>query len=145
MLNRTRSLSTEQASAERDAHGFVRQAVSSTGVSKERPPFIRLVPLQEIIAAVLGYGVSAKRVQSTYFNLVAELGSELDVLINANPSDLISLAGDEIGPAVLRARAGDIRVEPGYDGVFGRISFEAAGDLSSLDGAERQEAELPGR
>ncbi|MCH8897527.1 MAG: DNA helicase UvrD [Chloroflexi bacterium] len=145
VLNRTRSLSAEPVLAERGSDGFVRLAGSSTSASKKRPPFIRLVPLQEIIATVLGQGVSAKRVQSTYFHLVEELGSELEVLINASPSDLISLAGEEIGPAILRARAGDVRVEPGYDGVFGRISIEAGGDLSSLNDAEHQEAELQGR
>ena len=51
-----------------DSEGFVRSP-------EGRPPFIRLLPLQEIIAALWGRGPATKAVQTEYMRLVAELGS----------------------------------------------------------------------
>ena len=56
-----------------DSEGFVR---SPGG----RPPFVRLLPLQEIIAALWGRGPATKTVQMEYMKLVAKLGSELELL-----------------------------------------------------------------
>ncbi len=99
-----------------DSEGFVR---SPGG----RPPFVRLLPLQEIIAALWGRGPATKTVQMEYMKLVAKLGSELELLVWAKERDLASVAGEELARVILQARRGHIRVEPGYDGVYGRVSL----------------------
>ena len=104
-----------------DPEGFVRSP-------EGRPPFIRLLPLQEIIAALWERGPATKSVQMEYMRLVAELGSELDLLVWAKERALVSVAGEKLGRAILQARRGHIRVEPGYDGVYGRVSL--AWDIS---------------
>tara|TARA_B100000315_G_scaffold130580_1_gene120191 strand:- start:1583 stop:2833 length:1251 start_codon:yes stop_codon:yes gene_type:complete len=86
-----------------------------------RPPFIRLVPLQEIIAETLGQGTATKRVGAEYRRISQELGSELQVLTGATAADLERVAGERLAQAVIRARAGDVRIDPGYDGVYGRV------------------------
>ena len=88
-----------------------------------RPPFIRLVPLQELIAQVMGRGVGTRAVQTAYMRTVQELDGELNALISGSLPDLDAVAGGPVAEAVLRSRAGDICVEPGYDGVFGKISL----------------------
>ena len=90
-----------------------------------RPPFVRLVPLQEIIAALWDRGPATKAVQMEYMRLVAELGSELELLARAEERDLAAVAGEELAMAILQVRRGHIRVEPGYDGVYGRVSLAA--------------------
>ena len=55
--------------------------------------------------------------------LVTELGSELELLAGAGERDLATVAGEELAGAILQARRGHIRVEPGYDGVYGRVSL----------------------
>jgi len=92
-----------------------------------RPPFARLIPLAEVIAAVLGQGVNTKGVQDKYRQVIAELGSELAILLYADNADLTAAAGPELAAAVLQARAGNLYVEPGYDGVYGKVSLPAAG------------------
>lgn len=131
VLNRTSSLSEGKVAGIKGADGFIQ---SPDG----RPPFIRLVPLQEIIAEVLGQNPNTKRVQSIYLQMIEELGSEIEVLTSATEYDLARVSGERMAQAVLQVRAGDIQVEPGYDGVFGKVSIAAPG----LD-AKTPEAEHP--
>ena len=98
----------------RDPDGFVRS-------KQGRPPFIRLVPLAEIIAETWGRGQATKGVQREYQRITAELGSEIQALIWTEANDLIKVAGEKLAEAVLRARAGNIQVDPGYDGLYGKI------------------------
>ena len=91
---------------------------SATG----RPPFARIVPLLDLIAAVRGRGANTKGVQAEYLNLVQELDSELQTLLWASESELSQAAGPDLSQAILQARKGDIHLEPGYDGVYGKVS-----------------------
>ena len=114
VLHRIRSLSNGRGPAIRDPDGFVRHG-------RQRPPFIRLLPLMEIIGETLGLGPSTKRVQAEYRRLTQELGSELQVLISAEADELAEAAGDQLAVAVLQARMGKVTIEPGYDGEYGKI------------------------
>ena len=99
----------------RDPDGFVRS-------NRGRPPFIRLVPLAEIISETWGRGQATKGVQREYKRIIGELGSEIQALIWTEVDDLISVAGEKLAVAVLRARTGNVQVDPGYDGQYGKIS-----------------------
>ena len=89
-----------------------------------RPPFVKLAPLLDIIAAVRGRGANTRGVTGEYRRIVKELGTELHTLLWASGAELAGAAGQELADAILRARRGDIRVEPGYDGVYGKLSFD---------------------
>jgi len=89
-------------------------------------PYKKLIPLEEIIAEILGRGVGTKGVETEYKNLIAKLGSEFNVLLNASSSDLKSATYPEIAEAVLRVREGKVNVEPGYDGVYGKVRVFAS-------------------
>ena len=117
VLDRIQSLSEGEGQGEYGSDGFVRH-------DRDRPPFIRLLPLVEIIAETLGQGPSTKKVESEYRRLTHELGSELHVLMSAEASDLIEIAGERLASAVLKARSGEVRIEPGYDGEYGKIHLE---------------------
>ena len=119
VLHRTLSLSS--VTGEEEIHergpgtdGFVKHPGG-------RPPFMRLVPLEELLAEALGAGRRTKRVATIYQRLCAELGSELAVLIHANEADIQLLAGEQVAQAVLNARAGQIEVDPGFDGQYGKV------------------------
>ena len=86
-----------------------------------RVPFKRLVPLEEIIAEVLEVGIGAKEVLKEYGNLIDKFGSELDLLLEANIEKIASLTLPELAEAIARARRGEISVEPGYDGEYGKV------------------------
>ena len=99
-------------------------------------PFKSLVPLEEIIADVLGQGKDTKEVDKEYQNLIKTFGSEFNVLLNIPKEELEKTSLPEIGEAIIRVREGKVFKEPGYDGVYGKIrifSKEERKKLSKQD------------
>ena len=86
-------------------------------------PFQRVIPLNEIIADVLGMGVSTKGVEEYYKSLVRAFGNELRVLLDIKKEEIAGASLPEIAEAIERVRQGKISVKPGYDGEFGKISI----------------------
>ena len=86
-----------------------------------RPPFKRLVQLQEIVAEALGKGVETKTVRAQVRLLVGSLGPELHILQETGQEQLEAVAGERVAEGVLRARHGEVTVEPGFDGVYGTV------------------------
>jgi uncharacterized protein (TIGR00375 family) len=94
--------------------------------------FKRLLPLSEIIAAVLGVdSPSVQRVWNIYNPLVQKFVDEYAVLLDVPKDDLSRVAGEEIAEAVIRVREGRAHVVPGYDGVYGQLVLkeEALGKI----------------
>ena len=84
--------------------------------------FMRLLPLSEIIATVLGVdSPSVQRVWSVYNLLVEKFGDEYAVLVDASRDALRAVVDVEVADAIVRVRQGQVVVVPGYDGVYGRL------------------------
>lgn len=88
-----------------------------------RPPYVSMVPLGEIIAEALGVGVGTQKVKDNYLSLVSVLGSEFGVLLKASIQDIARFSNGRIAEAVGKVRKGDIEVVPGYDGNFGIVKI----------------------
>jgi DNA helicase II / ATP-dependent DNA helicase PcrA len=86
-------------------------------------PYKRLVPLIEIISAVYGKGVTSKQVISQYQLAIQQFVNEFNVLLDAGQDMLTKYLGPAVSEAVLNIRHGNVHVEPGYDGVYGKIGF----------------------
>jgi uncharacterized protein (TIGR00375 family) len=92
------------------------------------PGFMRLLPLSEIIAAVLGVdSPSTQAVWKIYNLLVGKFRDEYTVLIDASKDALTEVVDAPIADAVLRVRTGSVHVVPGYDGVYGKLDLGVAG------------------
>lgn len=90
------------------------------------PGFMRLLPLSEIICAVLKVDSPATRaVWNVYNSLVEKFGDEYKVLIDASKEALSEVVEQAVADAIIRVREGAITVEPGYDGVYGKLVFSA--------------------
>ena len=93
-------------------------------VPKNPIGYRHLLPLSEIIALVLGGATPAStKVWDVYNLLVGKFGSEYSVMLNIPEDQLQSAAGPEVCSAILRVRNDDVFVEPGYDGVYGRLDL----------------------
>ena len=86
-------------------------------------PFKSLIPLEEIIAESIGVSSLSKEVSRHYDNLIKNLGSELDILLESTEKEISEKSLPEIAYGIARMREGKIFVEPGYDGVFGKIKI----------------------
>jgi uncharacterized protein (TIGR00375 family) len=115
VLNRMESLATRPPSVEMGDAGFYRDHHA------RRAPFRRLVPLAEVIAEATGRGPATKGVRAVYDSLIARLGSELHVLQDASADAIEEVAGERVADGVVRARTGQVTIDPGYDGVYGTV------------------------
>ncbi len=90
-------------------------------VPEKSIPFKSLVPLREIIAEAFQKGVATKQVEQEYKSLVEKFGSELEILLNVPRKELEGFTISEVAEGIIRVREGRVIVEPGYDGVYGKI------------------------
>lgn len=79
-----------------------------------------LVPLQEILAEILGVGTASKSVSAEYERLTSKFGSELSILREV-PVDELKRSSTLLGEAVSRLRTGKVIKQAGYDGEYGII------------------------
>lgn len=86
-------------------------------------PFKSLVPLREIIADALGVGVGTKQGEQEYQRLIQKFGNEFTILLEVSESELRETTPLEIAEGIMRVREGKVDVEPGYDGVYGKVKI----------------------
>jgi len=86
-----------------------------------RIPYKNLIPLEEIIAEALSVGRDTAVVRNEYLKLCRHFGSEFEVLINASFDALKEATREKVAQGVLRARQGEVTINPGYDGEFGKV------------------------
>ncbi len=89
---------------------------------EDRPPYLRLAPLAEIIAMVIGKGVETKAVRLVWERFLREFGSEIRVLVDAPIKDLAGVHED-VAKAVWAYRNEKLIVVPGGGGKYGEIKL----------------------
>jgi uncharacterized protein (TIGR00375 family) len=93
-------------------------------------PFKSVIPLEEIIAETYGVGTASKKVVMMYEQMVGRAAScqlsavsysEFSILLDMPESQIAKISSTDIATSVIRVRNGQVKVEGGYDGVFGKI------------------------
>jgi uncharacterized protein (TIGR00375 family) len=90
-------------------------------VPKHAIPFKSLIPLSELIAAVLGSEVFTKKVWEIYNRLIDRFVNEFNVMLDVKKEDLVKTVDEKIANIIIQNREGRLKIEPGYDGVYGKV------------------------
>jgi len=100
-------------------------------IPKNAIPFRSLVPLDEIIGEAIGIGARTKGVAKHYNRLTEELGTEFKILLEAPLGEVARVTLPEIAEALRRVRSGELHIEPGYDGEYGKVKIFKEGEVRS--------------
>ncbi|MFA6428812.1 MAG: endonuclease Q family protein [Candidatus Buchananbacteria bacterium] len=88
-----------------------------------RVPYKSLVSLEQIIGEALEKTPTTKAVAAVYQKLVKFGGGELPVLLDLTAEQLATCVDSEVIQAILAVRASQVKVKPGYDGVYGEVKI----------------------
>ncbi len=94
-----------------------------TDPKKVHPPYVKLVPLLEIIAEALESTVMSQKVRVQYNKAIKLIGSELDILLKADISTISHTLGEKVAEGIEKVRRGEIVIEPGFDGEYGVVKI----------------------
>jgi uncharacterized protein (TIGR00375 family) len=98
-------------------------------------PYKSLVPLPEIIAEALGVQSRTKTVDEQYKKLIEKFSNEFAILLDISLKNLSAFTLPEIVQGIERVRKGELIIEPGYDGEFGKVKIfqEGEKEIASQD------------
>jgi DNA helicase-2/ATP-dependent DNA helicase PcrA len=94
--------------------------------------FHSLIPLKEIFSEITGVGSGSKQIARLYGSAVQAAGSELTLLLDMPEEEIQRNTNELLAEAIRRMRRSQVRVEPGFDGQFGRVRLFAEGEVKEL-------------
>jgi len=86
---------------------------------KKRRPFVSTVPLSEVLLEVNNN--SPTKALAQYEKLIPAFANEFEILLSRPYSDIEKYAGVKLAQAIKILRERKVFVDPGYDGVFGKV------------------------
>jgi uncharacterized protein (TIGR00375 family) len=94
-------------------------------------PFKSIIPLAELMAVVYNTQAFSKKVWEDSTKLIGEFGSELSVLLEADESKMRLLVNEKVVEMIMKNRAGNVKVQPGYDGEYGYPLMDDKSEVKS--------------
>ena len=87
---------------------------------ERRKPYYSILPLQEIISLAIGNSLNSKACWKVYNELIESLGNEFNILLKTEKEKLAQfIKNNLLLDLIMRNRNGEIKVKPGFDGVYG--------------------------
>ncbi len=87
--------------------------------------FYKILPLHEIISLYLSKGINTKSVWKVYDDFIEKFENEFNILLDASKEEMIEKGfEEELVNLIIKNREGNIKVQPGYDGEYGKALIE---------------------
>jgi len=90
---------------------------------KARIPYKNLIPLIEIISEAFDKDVDSAFVKDLYLKTIFSCGNEFDILLEKDFAFLSQNLHPLVVEGIKRVRGGQVKIECGYDGVYGKIKI----------------------
>ena len=88
---------------------------------KKRRPFVSMIPLLEILLELNNN--SPTRAQAEYERLTNNFATDFDILLKKDYEEIEKAGGEKLRQAIEIVRDRKVYVDPGYDGVFGKVKI----------------------
>lgn len=87
----------------------------------KHPPFVKMVPLLEIIAESFDSTVVSQKTRDAFELLCKHFNGEINVLMETDLKEIEKVAGSKIREGIEKVRKGEIVINPGFDGQYGVV------------------------
>ncbi len=89
--------------------------------AEKRRPYYSILPLHELIGLAIGTSINSKSCWKIYNELIDIFENEFNILLKIEKSELSKFLKNELlVELIIKNRNGDVDVNPGYDGVYGK-------------------------
>ena len=103
--------------------------------AKNVEDYHKVVPLSELIASVHGIKqVGSKKVWSIFNDLIKNFKTEFDILLRTPEKELLKVVKPKLVSVIIENRNGHLNIDPGYDGVYGKIILDNKEKISNQKG-----------
>ncbi|MBN1115069.1 MAG: UvrD-helicase domain-containing protein [Oligoflexia bacterium] len=97
--------------------------------------FRSVTPLPNILAEILRKNnLSSKAVREEYLRLINDIGPEFYILLDAELDEIRHQGSEALAAGIDKLRKGEIIIQDGFDGEFGRIKVFGEGELDDIAG-----------
>lgn len=112
---------------------------------ENRHGFKSIIPLVDILSEIFEVGPKTKKV-TTYFNKAVDaLGPELGILLDRSIEEIETARVPLLAEAIVKMRAGDVNIDPGFDGEFGRVNLFTRQEKEQIKGEKNLLFSLPAK
>jgi ATP-dependent DNA helicase UvrD/PcrA len=101
---------------------------------KNRQGYTRIIPLTDILAQIFQVGPKTQKVAGYYQNAIEALGPELPILTDHSFDKIQGAGVPLLAEAIMKMRTGDILIDPGFDGEYGKVNIFSRRERETLRG-----------
>ena len=112
-------------------------------VPENRHPHSYVVPLADILSEIFEVGPKTKKVTGYYDKAIEALGPELPILTEKSIEEIETSGVPLLAEAIEKMRAGDLYIDPGYDGEYGKVKIFTREEKEAIRGEKNLLFDLP--